>query len=223
MSSGDGRISAGDTTEPTRERLLDAGEELFARNGFDPTSVREITTLAGCNVAAVNYHFGGKASLYREVFRRRLGALREQRISSLELVLAEAGEQATLELVLRTFTTAFLEPLVGRSYGRLLMQLIGQEMQNPHLPHQVFLDEMVRPVKQALISAVLKVCPELDPAALPLSVQSVMAQLVYVVHARRMFADSDEDGLAGRDLGVVVDHIVQFSAAGIRSLPRESS
>ncbi len=223
MSSRDGRISPGDTTEPTRERLLDAGENLFARNGFDRTSVREITTLAGCNVAAVNYHFGGKERLYGEVFRRRLGALRKQRISSLEPILAEAGDQATLELVLRTFTTAFLEPLVGRSYGRLLMQLFAQEMQNPHLPHRVFLDEMVRPVKHALINAILKVSPELDPAALPLSVQSVMAQLVYVVHARRMFADSDEDGLAGRDLGAVVDHIVRFSAAGIRSQTPESS
>ncbi len=53
-----------------------------------------------------------------------------------------------------------------------------------------------------------------------------MAQLVYVVHAHRMFADSEEDGLAGlaeHDLNPVVDHIVHFSAAGLRSLTREPS
>jgi AcrR family transcriptional regulator len=56
----------------TREQLLDAAERLFARRGFDATSVREITGAAACNLAAVNYHFGGKRALYREAFRRRL-------------------------------------------------------------------------------------------------------------------------------------------------------
>ena len=46
--------------EDTRERILIASQKLFADKGFDATSVRDITTEAGCNVASVNYHFGGK-------------------------------------------------------------------------------------------------------------------------------------------------------------------
>src|SRR6266446_2870372 len=96
--------------ERTRERLLDAAEKLFAARGFRATSVRDITAEAGCNLAAVNYHFGGKVNLYREMFHRRLGALREQRIASLRRALAAAGNRASLEMLLRAFTTAFLEP-----------------------------------------------------------------------------------------------------------------
>jgi len=63
----------------TRDRLLDASEGLFASRGYAATSVRDITTEAGCNLAAINYHFGSKHNLYREVFRRRLATTRRAR------------------------------------------------------------------------------------------------------------------------------------------------
>src|SRR3989449_8498487 len=94
----------------TRERLLDTAERLFAEHGFRAVSVRVITSHAGCNVAAVNYYFGGKENLYREMFRRRLVALREQRISSIRQAMTEAGSGAGLELPLRAFTTPVLQP-----------------------------------------------------------------------------------------------------------------
>lgn len=42
----------------THERLLDHAERLFAEKGFAVVNVREITTAANCNLAAINYHFG---------------------------------------------------------------------------------------------------------------------------------------------------------------------
>lgn len=53
----------------TRERLLEAALEVFASKGYEGASTREICRLGGCNVAAIHYHFGDKASLYRAVFR----------------------------------------------------------------------------------------------------------------------------------------------------------
>lgn len=53
----------------TRRRLLDAAVTLFAERGYHDTSTRDICRLAGANSAAVHYHFGDKANLYREVFR----------------------------------------------------------------------------------------------------------------------------------------------------------
>ena len=43
--------------------LLDAAERLFSDQGFESTSLRQITTEAGANLAAVNYHFGSKENL----------------------------------------------------------------------------------------------------------------------------------------------------------------
>src|SRR6266850_6459065 len=94
----------------TRERLLDAAEKLFAGRGFRATSVRHITAEAGCNLAAVNYHFGDKVGLYREMFHRRLGALRQRRIASLRRAVSDAGERATLEILSLALTPPFFEP-----------------------------------------------------------------------------------------------------------------
>ena len=63
--------------EDTRERILLASQKLFAEKGFDATSVRDLTTEARCNVASVNYYFGGKDNLYLETFRSMVEVLRE--------------------------------------------------------------------------------------------------------------------------------------------------
>ena len=60
----------------TRERLLAAGQRLFADRGFKKVTVREICREAGANVAAVNYHFGDKLGLYREVLQQAIDAMR---------------------------------------------------------------------------------------------------------------------------------------------------
>ena len=79
--------------EDTRERILLASQKLFAEKGFDATSVRDITTEAKCNVASVNYHFGGKENLYLETFRSMLTILRDRRLE-LMAELMERGEKA---------------------------------------------------------------------------------------------------------------------------------
>ena len=56
--------------EQTRARLLDAAETLFAENGFDGTSLRSITSAAGANLAAVNYHFQSKEGLIADLEQR---------------------------------------------------------------------------------------------------------------------------------------------------------
>ncbi|MEC3861558.1 CerR family C-terminal domain-containing protein [Mesobacterium sp. TK19101] len=50
-------------THPTRAALVQAALELFGQQGFDATSTRQLAERAGVNVAAISYHFGGKAGL----------------------------------------------------------------------------------------------------------------------------------------------------------------
>ena len=60
------RIS--DLHDDTRERLLYAAGEEFARVGFGAASVRAIVQAAGANVSAVKYHYGSKEDLYLAVW-----------------------------------------------------------------------------------------------------------------------------------------------------------
>lgn len=53
----------------TREKLLKTAAQLFARDGYAATSVRDIVRRAGVNIAAVHYHFGDKRGLYLAAFR----------------------------------------------------------------------------------------------------------------------------------------------------------
>jgi AcrR family transcriptional regulator len=56
-------------TDP-RERLIEAARLLFAAEGFDATSVRDITARAHANLGAITYHFGTKEALYHAVIER---------------------------------------------------------------------------------------------------------------------------------------------------------
>ncbi len=57
------------TKDPVRQRILTAARELFAQRGFAGTSVRDITSRAKANLAAITYHFGSKEALFHAVLR----------------------------------------------------------------------------------------------------------------------------------------------------------
>lgn len=56
----------------TPDRILDAAEELFARQGFTATTIKQIGSAAGLNPALIYYYFGSKEELYRRLLTRML-------------------------------------------------------------------------------------------------------------------------------------------------------
>src|SRR5690606_12967266 len=52
-----------------KQRILHAAKRLFATQGFDGTTVRQICEEASANVALVSYYFGGKEKVFEEVLR----------------------------------------------------------------------------------------------------------------------------------------------------------
>src|SRR5260370_1351185 len=61
-------------SDPTRDKLLEVAEQVFADRGYQAATIREIFVRAGANVAAVNYHFGDKLRLYTEVLQQSVRA-----------------------------------------------------------------------------------------------------------------------------------------------------
>ena len=96
----------------TKDRILGAAEELFAQHGFAGTSLRQVTSRADVNIAAVNYHFGSKENLVNEVFRRRMDDMTALRLTQLKLALLEAPGE------LRPILAAFVEPALAMSQDR---------------------------------------------------------------------------------------------------------
>jgi AcrR family transcriptional regulator len=199
-----------------QDRLIEAAEELFCRRGFNETSVRDIAALAGCNVASVNYYFGGKDNLYLEIWRRRLAFMRQTRLASIEKVMSASGPPR-LEDLLRSYATSFIEPLMDGSPQCRFINLMAREMIDPHLPRDMYLTEMVSPVLDALSDALLKICPWLDKSKTSMIIFSVVGQLLmHTVCVKEMFEGSDHPDLSGIDVDRIVNHVVEFSASGIR-------
>jgi AcrR family transcriptional regulator len=87
--------------EGTRDSLIKAAIDVFSAKGFEGGSVREITQAAKANQAAINYHFGGKEGLYREVLKASVQAFAE--LSPLDMGrLAEMDGLQAVEAFIRT-------------------------------------------------------------------------------------------------------------------------
>jgi len=105
------------TPADTKTRILNAAEKLFGMNGFDATSLRDITAEAQVNLAAVNYHFQSKDSLIDAIIERRILPINQRRFEMLDA----AGHSPSVEQIVEAFLTPLLMlevlpavPLIGR-------------------------------------------------------------------------------------------------------------
>ncbi len=94
-------------------------------------------------------------------------------------------------------------------------------MLDPHLPPDMFYTETIKPVMNAMLGAMTKIYPSLNEEKALMSIQSIVAQLLHAVCARQMIGHSPETALPLSDLHRAMDHIVAFSAAGIRAYLKE--
>ena len=205
--------------EDTRERILLASQKLFAEKGFDATSVRDITTEARCNVASVNYHFGGKDNLYLETFRSMVAVLRDQRLSVLDELMVRTPPPS-LEEFLESFAEGFINPLVDDTRGRQFMALVSREMFDPRLPHDVFVSEFIHPIMERSLTALEAFGPPLDANDARLCIMSMVGQLLHALRAHKLFTRHDHAQMVPVSLADYVPHFVRFSVGGIRAFAR---
>jgi len=112
----------------TRELILHAAAELFGRNGFDGTGLREIVRVAGVNLSAVNYYFGTKEQLYGEVIRHVLAeSIRTQEWSEELNRLEVRSAQEVSDLLYRMIRTLFLN-YVGLDKSEWYAKLLNRAL-----------------------------------------------------------------------------------------------
>ncbi|WP_251978252.1 TetR/AcrR family transcriptional regulator [Salinicola avicenniae] len=110
----------------TVKRILDTAEVLFAEKGFAETSLRNITTRAKVNLAAVNYHFGSKKALIQAVFARYLDPFSERLNRALdELESRYSPTPIPLEVLLEQLASSVLEVPAERNSLKVFMKLLG--------------------------------------------------------------------------------------------------
>jgi TetR/AcrR family transcriptional regulator, regulator of cefoperazone and chloramphenicol sensitivity len=202
----------------TRKRLLNAAERLFSERGFKAVTVREICGEAGANVAAVNYHFGDKLALYREVLQVAIGAMREATEGARQ---AGAGQAADEKL--RRYIALFLNRLFAP--GReTIHKLIDREMADPTPALDDLVQQGVRPRLEYLSGVIAEMigCEQSDRRVM-LCVMSVQSQSL--MYARRN-PIAERLGFiatpAPADIDAAARHIAAFSIAGIRAVGQDA-
>ena len=169
----------------TRTRILDAAEELFMQHGFEGTSMRQLTSRAGVNLAAVNYHFGSKNALVEAVFRRRLDPMNAERIAALERIESEAeGRALAPEAIIRAFIGTGLRMIEdGRSGGRNFIRLLGRTYTDPAKHIRVLIGQLYAPAMARFKAAFQRALPQMPPDELNWRMHFMFGTLAYTLAA----------------------------------------
>jgi len=169
----------------TKERLLDAAEELFAREGYRAASLRAITNLAVVNLAAVNYHYGSKPKLLEAVFARRLQAMNQARVRGLALVLERAraaGRPPEARRLIEAFVEATLEHARSGAGERNFMALVLRSLSDTDRTVQRAFESFMQPTFDALRTAMAEALPALEANELWWRLQFALGAMIRMRH-----------------------------------------
>jgi AcrR family transcriptional regulator len=198
----------------TKDRILNAAERLFARDGIEATSLRTITAEAGVNLAAVNYHFQSKDALVTAVIMRRVGPVNEQRLALLEACEREAGDGP---LPLERVMDAFVRPVVEiyGSRAREFAPMLGRLYTEPSEYLEKIFESKIEPVAERFIQAYQRALPGLPRNELVWRLHFSMGAIGHTLaasHILRMLSDGQCDP---SDVEGTVKRLEAFMLAGL--------
>jgi AcrR family transcriptional regulator len=201
-----------------RARLLESAGQVFAEQGFEAATGKEIAERAGANAAGVNYHFGSLEGLYAAV----LAAARDRLVASetfAEVASLAGGPEEKLRTLIRLVVRGAVKP----DKSGWALRVIGREVTAPSQVGLKLLVSTVGPRVRLLRSLVGELVgrSEDDPEV-ALACISIVAplqllliadpQLVRGMHPALDLPNMDEDAL--------VEHFFGFAMAGLARIAR---
>jgi AcrR family transcriptional regulator len=188
----------------TKTKILDAAEKLFGERGFDATSLRDITTEADVNLAAVNYHFQSKESLIEAVIMRGAGPVNDKRIAMLEA----AGPHPTIEQLIE----AFVGPVLEQDFEPMA-PLMARVLSSPEVMKRVFKHHM-ETLSRRFAEGVAKILPELSPAEVIWRLHFTAGAMAHTVTRAPVLRDVFGGSMDLKDRKLLIARLVRFAAAG---------
>jgi AcrR family transcriptional regulator len=197
-----------ETAVDTKTRILDAAEKLFADKGFYATSLRDITTEAEVNLAAVNYHFQSKDSLIDAVIGRRIAPVNRRRLE----MLSNAGPAPSVEQIVE----AFIAPLLERDISPIL-PMMGRALASPDLFLFRMFKKHVAAVADQFAKAFEAALPTLSAAERRWRLLFMAGSMAQVMSWSHVIGEMTEGVCDPSDRKDVTARMVQFVSAGFRA------
>lgn len=203
------------SSNETRQRLLAAAGEVFARQGFRNATIREICRRARANLAAVNYHFGDKERLYLAVLVYAHTRAREK-----YPLFSGDSEDIPPALRLRAFIHDLMFSLVDEGMPAWYSKLMAREMIEPTTALDTLVENMLRPMAEKLGAIVRELLGAgVTDDQVRYCQLSIVSQCVHHRHARsviqRLFP---QQKYGPADIQALVDHITRFSLIALKGL-----
>jgi len=198
--------------DPTREKLLGVAGPIFANRGFQATTIREICSGAGANVAAVNYHFGGKLGLYTEVLQQSV------RAAELAAVHNALDRSALPEDILRALIRARLRLITEENRPDWHSRLLAQEFANPTPALRQLIEKVSRPIYKRLLELIggMIGLPANDDNTRLCAISVVGQVLAYVLPGPLLAEIWPELKMTSAQAERIADHVADFSLSYLR-------
>ena len=200
----------------TKNKILDAAESLFAEKGFNGTSLREITSRAEVNLAAVNYHFGSKKELIKAVMSRYMNELSPRLEASLQVINDSDAKPSLVEVF-----SAFIQPLLSLNEFKdngtsNFLQLLGRGYTDSQGFLRWFLTTQYPNVISFFVEAVQKAYPELTAEEMFWRLHFTMGTVVFTMSSSEALIDiAHNDFERNVDIAEVIQKVIPYVAAGV--------
>ena len=201
------------STTDTKEQILTVAERLFAERGFAGTTLRNVVSEAGVNLAAVHYHFGSKEELFRAVVQRFARPVVEQELRLLSEMNA-ASELPSVEAILMAIVKPSLEILSQDDDMRLIRaQFMGRCRTEPEPIQSIAYGEFA-PASKAFLDTLQQVLPEQSRTQLSWKFDLVITSLVRVLmEAGKPYALLESN--RPEDIQATTQQLVEFLSPGM--------
>lgn len=203
----------------TVERILDAAEALFSEKGFAETSLRNITTKAGVNLAAVNYHFGSKKSLIQAVFARYLTPFSVQFSNQLDIIdQQQRTPEQLLKLLVLTLTKSGLE---HPDKFAVFMRLLGLAYSQGQGHLRKFLTSEYGDVFKRYMKEINRITPQLTPMERFWRIHFMLGAAVFTMSSvDSLMAMADHDLDMKTEVKDVISQLMPFLASGLMAVEK---
>jgi AcrR family transcriptional regulator len=199
----------------TPNRILDAAAGLFAERGYAGVALKDVAQAARVNGASVNYHFGDKRSLYRQVIERHLS----NRERAVPLAEGTAPNMSAPQR-LRAFIHSLMVQLLDDRVPSLMSRLMLREAIEPTAAFARAVDELPRRQLSILDGIIGEILGRpVRRTALRRMSLSVLGQCVYYRYGEKILRRTDPGLRYGkRTVEAIAEHIYQFSLSAIRGM-----
>ncbi len=208
-------------SQATKQRILDAAEELFAGEGFASVTVRQIMRKAEADVALAYYHFESKRDLFDAVLLRRAEHLNAIRLKALQDVEDRHPDDApTVQEIIAAFTNPLLE-LLGEEHDEWqhYFALIAQVNNSPEWGGEL-MTRYFDPLVNRFIEALRKALPNCDAAEIYWSYHFLSGALTLTFAETGRLDNLSQGACSSSDMQSMIERMPKFLAAGFEALCR---